>query len=58
MEEPEKRMKLPWWAWLIIMVFPIPIGTGPWWLAAIFVVLFGLLVWAIVDDYKNNPSNK
>jgi len=54
MTEPEK--KIPWWAWVLIILFPIPIGVGPWWLAIIFIAAFAVLVWAILQHPRNNPS--
>ena len=55
-EEPEKKLRWPWWVWLIIILFPIPSGRGPWWVTVIFFVVSAILIWAItVHYYKSNP---
>ena len=56
MEEPVKRTKVPWWAWLLVILFPIPIGVGPWWVTVIFIAAFVLLVLAITGNAKNHSS--
>jgi hypothetical protein len=54
-EEPLKRKGWPWWAWLLIIFFPIPVGIGPWWVAAIFIAVFALVVWAMAKHFKSDP---
>jgi hypothetical protein len=29
---------------------------GPWWVAVIFAAVFAVLVWVIIQDFKNNSS--
>jgi hypothetical protein len=53
---PGKKKEWPWWFWLFVIFFPIPIGLGPWWVAAIFAAVFAILVWVIIQDFKNNSS--
>jgi hypothetical protein len=55
-ESLPKRSGWPWWAWLVIILFPVPIGIGPWWVAAIFLAAFALVIWAMLDHFKNDPS--
>jgi hypothetical protein len=40
---PEWLPKWPWWVWLLVVLFPIPLT--PWWLAIISLSFLGLLVW-------------
>lgn len=35
--------KWPWWVWLLVALFPIPLK--PWWLTIISLSLLGLFVW-------------
>jgi len=35
---------------------PYSDGIGPWWVAVIFVAIFAVLVWVIIQDCKNNSS--
>jgi hypothetical protein len=51
-EKPPRRINWPWWVWLVIILFPIPIGVGPWWAAAIFMALFAVLILALAQHYK------
>jgi len=53
---PGKKKEWPWWFWLFVISFPIPIGLGPWWVAVIFAAVFAVLVWVIIQDFKNNSS--
>ena len=56
MEEPETRegKELPWWVWLLVILFPIPFGVVSWWVAVIFVAVFSLLVWTIMQSLRND----
>ena len=58
MDEPEKTKgwPLPWWVWLVMMLFPIPIGFFPCWVTVIFVGVFAVVVWAITADLKEKSS--
>lgn len=56
MAEPAKRKGWPWWVWLVIILFPIPIGVGPWWVAVIFIALLAVVLWAITVYLKSNSS--
>ena len=48
-EAPEKRRKpWPWWVWLLVILFPIPLG--PWWLAVSCIAVFLLLVFLLRPD--------
>ena len=51
-EDPEKRKAWPWWVWLVIILFPLPIGFVPWWVTVIFLVIFVVVVWMITDYLK------
>jgi len=48
-EDPEKRKGWPWWVWLVIILFPIPIRVRPWWVGVIFIAIFAFLVWGITS---------
>jgi hypothetical protein len=37
--------KWPWWVWLLVALFPIPLK--PWWLTIISLSLFCLLAWLV-----------
>ena len=56
MEVPQKKTRWPWWAWLLILLFPIPIGVVPRWVAAIFMIAFALVIWAMVRHFEGNTS--
>lgn len=45
-----------WWVILILFVlFPIPFGH--WWLAVIFLAIFGVIVAVLVKEGKKPPDN-
>jgi hypothetical protein len=56
MEGPGRRVSWPWWIWVIIILLPIPTGVGPWWVAAIFVAGFAVLIWAMLRHLKSKSS--
>jgi len=45
--------KLGWRKWLLLILFPIPIG--PWWTTFIWAVLFCILLWLLIKN-SINPS--
>ena len=48
-EAPAKTRKpWPWWVWLLVILFPIPLR--PWWLAVSFIVAFLLLLFLLRPD--------
>jgi hypothetical protein len=58
MEEPQKRMRWPWWVWLLVILFPIPFGVARWWVTAIFIAVFVALIWIIMRHLNNNSSQQ
>ena len=54
MDEPETRegKMLPWWIWLLVVLFPIPFGVVRWWVAIIFIAVFVVLIWTIMRSLR------
>lgn len=53
MGKSENKRRFPWWVWLFVILFPIPLGVAHWWVTLIFFVIFAALLWAINDYYTN-----
>jgi hypothetical protein len=51
----EKRSG-PWWVWLLLVLFPIPVGFCPWWVTATFLAGFVVTLWGIKPHLENNSS--
>gem|GEM_PF-6138805 len=46
----DRWSQVPWWAWLLIILFPIVLR--PWWVAIVSVVLFVLFLRLILGPFQ------
>lgn len=46
-----ERGKWPWWVWLVVILFPIPLHMG-WQVTIIFIAAFLVLIWVIRRDFS------
>ena len=51
--KPQGR-KYPRWVYLYIILFPIAVGVGPWWMTLVLIALFALSLWAIRNTSLRN----
>jgi len=49
----EEPAHLPWWVWLLVVLFPIPFGVAHWWVTLTFIAIFAVLIWTIADYYRS-----
>jgi hypothetical protein len=52
-EEPARKKRFPWWARLLVILFPIPFGVVHWWITLTLTAIFAVVMWAINDYYNN-----
>jgi hypothetical protein len=52
-EEVANNKRFLWWVWLLVILFPIPLGVAHWWVTLIFFAIFAALMRAITDYYTN-----
>lgn len=48
MENQERQSRpWPWWIWLIVLLFPLPLRRGHWLIGLVCFVAFALLIVAL-----------
>ena len=48
MKSPERKSgPWPWWVWLVVILFPLPLRRGHWLLGLICFLVFVLLLFAL-----------